>query len=164
MPTITIPLTQGKETVIDAEDWPRVSAHKWYAQRRPKGFYVGSAVRFEDGQVRYLRLHRFILNAAPGTLVDHIDGDTLNNTRANLRMATVSQNAMNMRPKEHTQSRYKGVIWHRDRKQRPWEARITCEGKTHLLGRFITPEEAALVYDAKARVLHGPFARLNFPD
>lgn len=162
MPTITLPLTQGQQTVIDAEDWPRVSAYKWSAERRSNGFYAGSGVRLPDGRTHRFRLHRFLVDAAPGTIVDHIDGDTLNNTRANLRFVTASQNAMNRAPGKRNHSGYKGVQWHPDHHR--WMARIRHKGTVHYLGYFRVAEDAARAYDVHARILHGPFARLNFPD
>jgi len=162
VPTITIPLTQGKETIIDAEDWPRVATKRWYTGRYAGGYYAVAKVQLADGRRQTLGLHRFLLDAAPGTIVDHIDGDPLNNTRANLRFATPGQNRANSRVKYNTRSGYKGAYWSARHKQ--WEAQIRCDGKCRFLGYFRTVEGAARAYDAAARELFGQYAHLNFPD
>ena len=94
--TAEVPLQDGMVTFIDAEDLERVSQYKWYlcgrnfAKRRTH--YVHSSRRIEGKQVS---LHRFILNAKAGQIIDHADGDTLNNRKSNLRFCTYTQNMMN---------------------------------------------------------------------
>jgi len=164
VPTITLSLTQGQQTVIDAEDWPRVSAHSWYACRYQNGFYACTKGTYPDGRRQTLGLHRFIMEAGRGDVVDHIDGDPLNNTRANLRFATPGQNRANSRVAYSTRSGYKGAYWKSGNRRNHWEAQVRHAGKCHFLGCFFTAEEAARAYDIAARELFGQFAHLNFPD
>ena len=106
-------------------------------------------------------LHRTIMNCPEGMVVDHQFHDTLDNRKENLRICTVSQNAMNKR-KSIGSSRFKGVSWHkRDKK---WKGKIVHNGRRISLGNFSSEEEAARAYDAKALKLFGEFSCLNFPE
>lgn len=163
MATVHVPLTQGKFATIDIEDWPRVSQFKWHASRHRSGnWYARKKCVHADGRIGVYGLHQFILGLAPGTLVDHVDGEGLNNTRQNLRPATPGQNRTNTGAQRNNKVGYKGVT-KRGRYDR-WQASIGCQGKRYFLGRFTTPEAAARAYDAKARELFGPFAHCNFPE
>ncbi len=93
-----------------------------------------------------------------GKVVDHIDHDTLDNQRINLRICTRSQNGMNR--KKDSGIKFKGVTFHK--RAGKFMAQIYMNGKKYYLGVFETPEEAAMVYDKKARELHGEFALTNF--
>lgn len=102
--------------------------------------------------------------------MDHEDGDGLNNQRANLRLATRSQNKHNHRLGRGRTSQYVGVSYLDPTKPqyakyaaRPYKAYIKLGNKQKHVGFFATEEEAALARDAVARELHGEFAVLNFP-
>jgi hypothetical protein len=102
-------------------------------------------------------MHREVLGDPQG-VVDHINGDTLDNRRANLRVASYSGNNRNTRKRQGCSSRFKGV----DRHRGAWRARITPPGGRQVtLGHFASELEAALAYNAHARRLFGEFARLN---
>jgi hypothetical protein len=108
-----------------------------------------------------VRLHRLIMDAAIGDIIDHIDGDGLNNAKSNLRFVTSQQNAMNRRAwKNKRGSRFKGV--HRDGKR--FRAIITVNRKNIGLGSFKTEEEAAEAYNKAASEMFGEFACLNIID
>lgn len=109
-------------------------------------------------------LHRLILNAPRGVQVDHVDGDGLNNTRANLRFASASQNGANRGPNKTRRpksSRFKGVSL--DKGSGLWTAQIKINKKCIHLGRYANEESAARAYDLKAQDSWGEFAYLNFP-
>lgn len=150
-----IPLTQGKRALVDDVDYARVNALAWHAVRIRGKWYAARRVP----HMTYL--HRFILNAPSGVLVDHINGDTLDCRRANLRFATALENQRNRGPQRNNQSGYKGVIFNRE--NRKFQARIQTHGKKTHIGYFASAEEAARAYDKFARVIHGEFAKLNFP-
>lgn len=107
-------------------------------------------------------MHRMILDAKPGQLIDHKDGDGLNNTRANLRIATPSNNNQNSKPQKGGSSAYKGVSWFKRYKK--WQVIITVNGRNKSLGYFIHEIEAAKAYDEAAIREFGEFARPNFPE
>lgn len=151
-----IALTRGLVTVVDDADVALVLSHgKWYADRNCQTFYARKNY-WQDGACRSLRLHTVLTG---WTRVDHVDGNGLNNCRANLRPATSQQNARNRGPRSDNTSGYKGV----GRRGAGWEARIWIDGGNVVLGVFADPRHAALTYDAAAYEHFGEFARPNFP-
>jgi hypothetical protein len=151
-----IPLTQGKFACVAPQDYAALVRHKWCAAKQGRSWY---AVR-TDGN-RQLRMHRVIMNAPPGVVVDHIDHNGLNNVPRNLRNCTQSQNARNQRPQEGRSSRYIGVTWLKQ--EQKWWARLQKDGRQQSLGLYDDEREAAKVRDAAALAQHGEFASLNFP-
>lgn len=106
-------------------------------------------------------MQNVVLGVPAGVVVDHVDGDALNNRRGNLRVATVGQNNANAKLRSDNTSGFKGVSRVKHLKRLPWEAYIQVDGKFMRLGRYETPEEAAEAYD-KAAVAHfGSYARTN---
>lgn len=162
--TAIIPLTRGLVTVIDRQD-ADLGAVLWRAQSGDSGHIrAARSVQNGDGWKTEL-LHRVILARKlrrplrPGEEVDHINGNPLDNRRANLRLATRAQNARNSRG--WSSSGFKGVYWHKRRSR--WQTEIRYNGQKRFLGYFDTPIEAARAYDDAARELYGEFAALNFP-
>jgi HNH endonuclease len=150
-----IPLTKGKFAIVDASDYERLSRYKWCASSTGAQTYA-----YRHYQGRTISMHRFLMNPPKGMVVDHIDGNGLNNRRSNLRVCTCQQNAYNRRPKGKS-SRYKGVWWDKHNKQ--WIV-VVRRGDLHIhLGRFDDEAEAARAYDRKAFELFGEYAYLNFP-
>ncbi len=101
-------------------------------------------------------MHRDIIQTEQ--MIDHVDGDGLNNCRANLRPVTQSQNSANQRKVRGT-SAFKGVSF--DKNRNMWAAEIGCGGKRFKLGRFKSETEAAAAYNAKAREVFGEYGRYN---
>lgn len=108
-------------------------------------------------------MHRLIMNAAPFQMVDHIDGNPMNNCRSNLRFVTHSQNNFNSgkRNPELTTSKYKGVRRQRWGYKDRWAATIYADHHRYELGTFASEVEAARAYNKAASQLHGVYARLN---
>lgn len=158
----TIQLTQGYVATVDDEDFERVSAFKWFAvvdkSKRRTVHQVYARTKMGD---RAIGLHRFLLNALPGQLVDHKNTDGLDCRRENLRLVTREQNGANRRKGIGTSSKFKGVTrWSRGR----WRAQIQSNGKMMHLGIFNHEEDAAREYDRAAKEFFGSFALLNFPE
>ncbi|MBN2130267.1 MAG: HNH endonuclease, partial [Sedimentisphaerales bacterium] len=107
-------------------------------------------------------MHREIMQPPPGMMVDHIDGNSLDNRRRNMRNCTNQQNMQNLAKSPRASGRFKGVYY--DKRRRTWYARICHNGKSIHLGTFGTEIEAARAYDKAAMELFGEFACLNLPD
>jgi hypothetical protein len=166
MGTIAIPLTQGKQAIIDEEDWPLVGHLRWYAvhartrKTRSPWYAANHSTQGPEGKRPILFMHRLILGVEPGVLVDHRNGDGLDNRRGNLRGASASQNKANSARYTTTASGYKGV-YATGNKRHPWCAQIRGGGGTRQIGVFATAQEAAAAYDEAAQRVHGEFARPN---
>lgn len=155
MATILVPLTHDKFARVDAESAGAVLAHKWSAIRSGERWYAIAS----GGAERVLYMHRLVADAPDDMWVDHRNGDGLDNVRANLRLATPSQNAANAKLRAGNKTGFKGVSF--CKATRRWRADITVNGRTRNLGRHATPEEAATAYDRAAAEHFGEFARLN---
>lgn len=154
---VFIPLTRGKVAVIDFSDFEKVRDLNWQALRGSKTWYAVTTV-----ERRQIYMHRLLMSAGKNQLVDHKDGDGLNNRRQeNLRFATNHQNHQNRSYYPVGSSRFKGVYFHKPAKK--WVARISLNNKTTHVGIFEDEEDAARAYDSAARRHYGEFARPNFP-
>lgn len=150
-------------TTVDDEDFEKASNFKWYLKGSGKNLYASTGRR-----VGNVLLHRIILGITDSTIfIDHIDRNGLNNCRANLRIASYSVNAQNMRP--YGKSGYKGVSFRKESglyRKSYWYSRIKCEYKSHWLGQFPpTPCGellAAVKYDEAAIQFFGKDAAVNF--
>lgn len=162
-----IPLTQGYFAQVDPEDYEYLSQFKWMVQvnRNKQGEALYAyAIRMAPvpGQTRRRRvyMHREVAEMhgmlLEDRVIDHIDGRGLNNTSANLRSATKSQNRLNS-VKRKGASRYKGVSPCKGK----WTAFFGTPGKRHYLGFFDTEEEAHAAYCAAAAKYAGEFARFE---
>ena len=108
-------------------------------------------------------MHREIMNFPAGRLVDHGNGDSLDNRIDNLRAATKAQNAHNKgKTRKKTSSKYIGVYFNKQTKR--WISQIKYKEKRIYLGYFKDEVKAAKAHDAAARKYHGEFAKLNFPN
>jgi hypothetical protein len=143
----------GSFALIDDDDFDAVGGLVWRRLPSQGGGYV---TRKDRGRNVYL--HRVLTGAPTGLCVDHIDGDVLNNQRANLRICTVAENVRNRRV---TPGRAlpKGVSF----QDGGYRARIHVGNREIHLGRFQDATEAGRAYDAAARHHHGEFARTNAP-
>ena len=155
-------LGEGRYTLVDSADYYRLNKYRWYADGKGDNIYAVRNVISETENPKTIRLHREIMNAPAGVLIDHRNNHTLDNRSDNLREATKSQNGGNKRPNKTKQtSQYKGVTFRKDIGL--WTARIQKDGKSIWLGAFENEIEAAKAYDAAAKKYFGEFARVNFP-
>lgn len=160
---ICIPLTQDKYAIIDIDDLDIVSKYKWCAgaagRQKSKVYAISRHVK-PDGRVFTVRMHRIILGVTQSDIfVDHIDGNTLNNTRSNLRPCTPRQNALNSKAPCTNTSGFKGAFL--SKQSGRWYSRITDNGKRINLGTFATAEDAHLAYCKAAASLYGEFAKFK---
>jgi len=158
--TREIPLTRGKVTVVDSEDFARLNLRRWYAKGKNGHDYAVRAMQTNHKKLT-IRMANEILGIPSGSIVDHANGDALDNRKSNLRPATKQQNNRNARFALGI-SGFRGVTI--DKHGVLWVAQIKCDGRRICLGRFADKISAALAYDAAAREYHGEFAVLNFKD
>lgn len=143
-----------KGITFDEIDTELVWIYSYWKILRDKKGRIRS-VYTSDG-VKSIYLHRHIMKPHHADIVDHIDGNPLNNCRHNLRVTSQANNTLNRAPNRGKQ--YKGVS---ARTNGMYRARITVDGICYSLGDFTTELEAAKAYDAEAKILHGKYARLN---
>ena len=144
----------NKVALVDDEDFQLASQYTWW--------YNDGYVRSEKNNIG-VKIHRLVTGVTDPTIeVDHKNHDTFDNQKTNLRVCTRQQNQFNKLPLKNSSSKYKGVFWHKATSK--WMVSITCDGHTLYLGLYNAEEEAACVYDDKAREMFGEFAYLNFPD
>jgi hypothetical protein len=154
-----IQLTNGTSCCISEIDFERISTCSWYQRtgRYSKTSYAATAMRINGGNPKFVYMHRFILDLTDLSLVvDHIDGNGLNNQRNNLRICTRSDNMKNVKP--HGTSKYMGVCKHLSGY---WLAKINIDGKQKHIGLFTNEKDAALAYNEAAIATGNVFYNLN---
>lgn len=150
-----------KIVLVDDEDFLKVCDTKWALTKL--GYPLKTT--FENGKTHATRkaktvyLHRVILSAPKGMVVDHINQDKLDNQKSNLRIATHGQNHLNQGLQKNNTSGYKGVVWAKSKNK--WASRLKVNGKNLFLGYFEKPLSAAIAYNLKAKEVFGEFALLN---
>lgn len=165
-----IPLTNspGEYFTVDEKNVKRFSHYRWYKHRNgyPVRYVKGRGTRF----FRVLYVHRLVMGVSPrqyrGYVVDHIDGNPLNNVEANLRVVSQKENCRNRRKihRESRTSQFKGVYLDKGvRGRKRYKAQICLEGRTTHIGRYEQEEDAARAYDLQALTNWGTICYTNFP-
>jgi len=164
-PVIHMELTQGQHALIDAADLELARQYRWYAHlrtasRRGKTYTYGFEARARGAGGTTL-LHVLLVQPGPGLVVDHINGNTLDCRRSNLRVCTHLQNRQNSNPSRGNTSGFVGVSSHAARAG--FRAYLTVGVSQIHVGWFRSAEEAARARDAALYEWAGEYARLNFP-
>lgn len=164
----------GEKVLIDDEDYPVISRHKWHYTTNGLGTrsYAVTRLNTSDRGVRTLFMHSMILGFA--FQVDHVDNNPMNNTKANLRPATWQENQWNKgKPKSgrhgKPSSQYKGVSYRPIKGKDRWFASIKhveqgkdkSTGIVIRIGYFWNEIDAAKAYNAKVKELRGEWAWVN---
>jgi hypothetical protein len=155
-PPVKVPLTKGRMALIDYEDAALIFQRKWYVMTSYDTIFY--AATCENG--KHLFMHRFILKPPQSQIIDHINGDGLDNRRQNMRLASHSLNAMNA-DYPLGASGYRGVSWNAAKKK--WIAVHYGDDDRKQIGSFNTAEAGAQAYDLFVINKLGPTARTNFP-
>lgn len=155
--TCRIRCSSGKYALIDPEDYEYLSKFNW-------NDYTGYPRTFrrrksENNKLIGTSMHALILKAPKGLAIDHINGNTLDNRKKNLRIVTSQQNGCNRKLGSNNTTGYKGVTYHK--RDRLYQSSIKIKGKRQYLGWFKTAEEAANAYNKASKILHGEFGRIN---
>lgn len=150
-----IQLTKGLSALVDDEDYEKYGHFNWRSHKSGKKYYA-SLNYIQDGKFKQKHLHREIMNAPEGSYVDHINGDSLDCRKENMRIVTSSQNAANRRLRSDNKS---GVVGVSKLPNGKYLAYISMNGKNTKLGRFSTMEEARQARENAEHKYHGEYAR-----
>lgn len=150
--------------MIDDEDYELVNKYNWQLRKWKHGFYA-NRMFVEDGKVKCMLMHRLIMNPSNNQIIDHDDHNGLNNQKANLRIATYTQNNSNRSKIPNCSSKYKGVcvVYYKrpNKTYMYWAASIKKDKKMTRIGHYKTEIEAAIAYNEKAKEFFGEFAHIN---
>lgn len=152
-------MSEGKKEILYDEAFaPLLSKYTWVPVKIKNNYYAKANVYFNE-KVSSILMHRIVMGM-PNMMIDHINGNGLDNRLSNLRLATPSNNATNRKYKN--KFGYRGVFQSQGLKG--FQAKIKDNKKLIYIGTFDTVIEAAKAYDKEAKRLHGEFAVLNFPE
>ena len=144
--------------MVDDEDYEKFGKFSWYFHTTGHGVAVRRTPE-KKGKVERIYLHRAILKAGKGIHVDHINGNTLDNRKQNLRLCSIAENNRNVGKRKNNISGYKGVFL--NKKISKWFAQVSFEKKGIYLGSFSSKKDAARAYNRAAIKYFGKFAQLN---
>lgn len=141
--------------LVDDEDFEKIQKSNWHVT--PKG-YAARGVNMGNGKTKGYIMHREIMGLLhhDGKIVDHINGNKLDNRKSNLRICTNAENKSNCKPYSNNKSGYKGV--YKEKKGRKYTAQIRVNGEIFYLGSFLDPKKASAAYLNAAIAMKGDFA------
>lgn len=154
-----IQLTKGHAAIVDDEDFEALAQWRWHVTSGSNGKIY--ATRKDPHTKKMIMMHKVITGTGKETMVDHWNGNTFDNRRSNLRIATPQQNASNRKTPKHNILGVKGVTFMKAHKTKPYRAQICAGGKHKTLGYFATAGEAHGAYQKAATAAFGEFARFN---
>lgn len=161
----TIPVGSKLFAIVDDDDFKLICNYRWQFERgyAKAQVYMGRGEKWQSEKYQYkyqhVYMHRLISNAQRGQVVDHANGNRLDNRKCNLRLCSSSENAKNVKGKSRKYSKYKGVT--KIKNSDKWQAQITVNYKSVYLGLFAGELEAAQAYNIAALKHFGEFAQLN---
>lgn len=158
-----ITLTKGMVALIDDSDYEELSRYKWHAVNTKGDRHYANRSEWDGRRKQNTTMHRHLLGLVRGDVkvVDHIDGNTLNNTRANLRVCTPEENRFNQAGRRNKPNGLPKGVFIDTRSRKYLCARIGFKDKLIHVGMFKTVASAATAYNFFASELYGEFARMN---
>ena len=154
-----IQLTQGKVALVDDEDFEYLNQFKWCILNGRNKLYATRNLSINKKFVKSILMHRIIMNTDKDLVVDHLNGNTLDNRKCNLRNCTHGENLRNQKISIKNTSGYKGVSWSIEKKK--WFTQIQLKNKKIFIGYFVNSIDAAKAYNEAAIKFYGEFANLN---
>lgn len=152
----------GYDVEIDKNDYKRVCSKSWSILKnhgKDRQIYIRTNISVGNGKYKSEMLHRFIMNATKGQIIDHINGNTLDNRKCNLRFVDRYQNARNSKTGNRNKTGYKGVSWSEFHQK--YRTYIFVNGKNIHLGLFDDPELAYKAYCNANRKYYGKYGRVK---
>jgi len=155
-----ITLVRGQNVIVDADLFEELNKYRWFLANDGYARRTKEVAKIDGKRVvkAYL-MHREVLGTPRGMITDHINGNKLDNRKANLRVCTRSENAMNRSTPSHNISGYKCIHWLSREKR--WCVAVTGGKKKVHVGTYKNISEAVLARDLVIQQLHGGFARLD---
>lgn len=152
-----LPLSKGYYAIVDDSDYEMLSKYSWHSSDGGNGFVYARGLVDR----KHVRMHRLLTGATEGSMVDHINHNTLDNRRENLRICTRSLNNANQKKGKRRSSIYKGVSRYESHGHVTWRTSIQMNKKVILLGVFLDEQSAARAYNEAAKKYFGEYAYLN---
>ncbi len=150
-----INITKGKRVLVDDDDFKFLNQWHWYWHTG----YAARRLNLGINKSKILLMHRALLSVPENKEVDHINGDRLDNRKANLRIVSHQENMQNMKKRVNSTSKFRGVSFHKG----AWDVQLWNNGKHIYIGRFKDEIQAAKIADSESIKLFGKLAKLNFP-
>ena len=140
---------EAGRSLIDLDDMELIKNIKWCMNK--DGYAINSTIG---------KMHRLIMNCPTDKVIDHKNGNRLDNRKSNLRICTQSENIKNQnKQKRNTSSQYKGVCYCKQKNK--WVVRIQINNKRKHIGYYGSEYEASIAYDKSAILYFGVYAKLN---
>lgn len=147
-----IELTQGYVAMVDDEDYDLVSQYKWHIDKNRSNINYAKCSYRANGKINTLYMHRLIMGDIPKKMViDHVDGDGLDNRRYNLRIVSVRENNSNHAAINNIISSFSGVFW--DKRCGRFRARVDVSGRQFDIGWFRNEADAYTAYIGTRRIV-----------
>jgi len=164
---IVVPVKSNKygniSFFIDGEDFDKIKEYTWGVNynKNADSFYIKTNKRLDINKRTVILLHRLIMNYPKNMVIDHINGNTLDNRKENLRVCTIGENSCNCKKYSNGKlSKFKGVSF--DKNVKKYKAYIKKNRKYIHLGYFMTEKEASEAYDVASKKYHGEYSKTNY--
>ena len=144
------------EIPIDTEEIDKIKLHSWTINKYKSN--KGKYEKYYIASGKGLLLHRYIMNAEKGQVVDHISNDSLDNRKTNLRLCTQKENGENNKLHKNNKSGHKGVMWYYYNDLNKWMAYICVDLKRITLGYFNEYEDAVNAREKAEEMYFGDYS------